>query len=730
MSIESRSMVWRVLAGPLRASRRAFVIVTILAGLAAAADLVEPLIYREAINDVAGLFVRSAYEKAGASGHEDADTGRAHTRRHVAARTPDQALRTLLIAVALLSLITAVSRMLSLAANNIAAAAVSGIEENFIYRTFAHVLRLPIAYFSRRSSGTIAQRIDQSDQVGPLIGSFVEDLIPHLISLLGMLTVMFTQNVLLTCIALATVPPYLFVARLSTKRLEKNATEYYEQWDAVSAQIQEAVGAVKTVKLSGAEQREVDRLTAVSGSAYRAYLDRTKLENRFINWQGFLTQISEALILGVGGYLVLKHQLTPGDVVMFVTYVGRVFEPIDNLTSLATTVQEHIVSVSRAAKLLETGTEESAGAPLVAGPGRVEFRDVHFGYTPARKALNGLSFVLEPRTTTALVGPSGAGKTTTADLLLCLYQPSQGDIFIDGQALRALDPSSVRAAVGVVAVDGAVFRGTLASNIRYKRPEATDEEVQAAALAAGLARTVERLPDGLATEVGERGVGLSMGERQRVQIARVLAAKPHILVLDEATANLDHATETEVRNALTVLRKTSTTLIIAHRYSMVRDADRVLVLEAGKVIEEGTPAELIAKGGWFATLAAGNPGDAAAGTAGALPPAAEGGAVDVEDEEDVDEEDEDGEEEDDEDGEVDEDSEADEEEEGEVDEDGDADESEAEEGGEADEEGEAEEANEADEEAIGKSADAAAQDDAAAGQKSATRPARRRPRRG
>jgi ABC-type multidrug transport system fused ATPase/permease subunit len=611
MSIESRSMVWRVLSGPLRASRRAFVTVTILAALAAAADLVEPLIYREAINDVAGLFVRSAYEKAGASGHEDADTRKAHTTRLVAARTPDQALRTLLIAVALLSLTTAVSRILSLAANNIAAVAVSGIEENFIYRTFAHVLRLPIAYFSRRSTGTIAQRIDQSDQVGPLIGAFIEDLIPHLISLVGMLIVMFTQNVLLTCIALATVPPYLLVARLSTKRLEKNATEYFEQWDAVSAQIQETVGAVKTVKLSGAETREVQRLTAVSSSAYRAYLGRTKLENRFINWQGFLTQISEALILGVGGYLVLKHQLTPGDVVMFVSYVGRVFEPIDNLTSLATNVQEHIVSVSRAAKLLETGSEEAAGAALVVTAGRVEFRDVHFGYTPARKALNGLSFALEPRTTTALVGPSGAGKTTAADLLLRLYQPWQGEILIDGQALRTLDPSSVRAAVGVVAVDGAVFRGTLASNIRYKRPEASDEEVHAAALAAGLSRTLERLPDGLATEVGERGVGLSMGERQRVQIARVLASKPHILVLDEATANLDHATETEVKHALGVLRSTSTTLIIAHRYSMVRDADRVLVLEAGAVIEEGTPAELIAKGGWFAALAAGHPEDEA-----------------------------------------------------------------------------------------------------------------------
>ncbi|MFI5306575.1 MAG: ABC transporter ATP-binding protein [Polyangiales bacterium] len=575
----------------------------LLAALSAGASLVEPLIYRNAIDDIAGLFVRNAYESAGAPEHENADTSKAHGHGKVAARTPDQALKTLLWAVVLLSLTTATSRIFSLSANNVASATISGIEENFIYRTFEHVLRLPLAFFSKRSTGAIAKRIDQSDQVGPLVGAFVEDLIPHTISLVGMMIVMLTQNVMLTCIALGTVPPYLLLARLSTKRLEKTASEYYEQWDDVSAQIQEKVGAIKTVKLSGAEDREVERLKAISQSAYRAYLERNRLENRFTNWQGFLTQISEALILGVGGWLVLKHELTPGDVVMFVSYVGRVYDPIDDLTSLATTVQEHLVSVARAARLLETGTEESAGAKLAPGPGRVEFHGVRFGYVPEREVLAGVSFVLEPRTVTALVGPSGGGKTTTADLLLGLYRPAEGEITIDGQPLAKLDPSSVRAAIGVVAADGAVFQGTLAFNIRYKRPDATDEEVHAAAMAAGLRRTIDRLPHGLEAEIGERGVGLSTGERQRLQIARVLVAKPRILVLDEATANLDYATEVEVKSALDALSRNATTLVIAHRYSMVRDADRVLVLEAGKIIEQGTPAELLRRGGWFASLA-------------------------------------------------------------------------------------------------------------------------------
>ncbi|HLZ88624.1 MAG TPA: ABC transporter ATP-binding protein, partial [Puia sp.] len=371
-------------------------------------------------------------------------------------------------------------------------------------------------------------------------------------------------------------------------------------WEEVSSRIQDGLTGIKTFKLSGAENREVEQLQAKAGEAYKDYIVRARLANKYVFWETMLSHLSTALVFGYGGYLTLQNRLTPGDVVMFVAYLDRLYGPIDTLASLWVELQQNIASMSRAFRLLDKGIEEEAGPELTIRQGKIEFRDVRFSYTAGREVLKGLSFTLEPGTTTALVGGSGAGKTTTADLLMKLYDPTGGSILIDDQDLRTLDAASIRRQIGVVSTDGAVFRGSLADNIRYKRPSATDAEVEEAAIAAGMHSTLERLPEGLQTPVGESGMGLSVGERQRVQIARILVAQPRILVLDEATANLDYATEAEVRKTIEDLRKKTTIIIIAHRYSMVRDADHVIVLADGKVEEEGTPAALLEKEGWFA----------------------------------------------------------------------------------------------------------------------------------
>src|ERR1019366_8758795 len=462
-------------------------------------------------------------------------------------------------------------------------------ERTFIQKTFRHVLKLPLGFFAKRSTSALHKQIDQSEEVSGTINIFTKDIFPEIISLTGIILIMFWNNSTLTLIALSIVPFYIILSLRSTKKLETSLSSYYEKWEEVSSIMQDALAGIKTVKLSGAEEREVERLNLQSENAYKDYINRSLLANKYVFWETLLTHIASAAVLAYGGYLTLKHQLTPGDVVMFVAYIDMLYAPIDNLTSLWNNVQQNLASLKRAFKLLDANTEEKSGKELNFIKGEIEFQHVHFSYTEEREILNGLSFTAKSGNITAIVGTSGSGKTTTVDLLLKLFEPQKGKILIDGQNLAELDGSSVRRNIGMVTADGAVFRGTLADNIRYKKPNASDDEIYKAAIAAGMRTTIERLPDGLLSMVGESGFGLSVGERQRIQIARVIVSKPRILVLDEATANLDYATEAEIKKTIQELRKDNTVIIIAHRYSMVHDADHVIVLDNGKVSEEGSP---------------------------------------------------------------------------------------------------------------------------------------------
>lgn len=628
---------WRLLAAMARPYWRQFIIVAVFSLLATGTDLISPIIYREAVNDIAGLFVgepgSTGIDALIAAQDEDSDTagdaapgdGKApaaraepHERGKVAARTAAQALRTLLWAVALLFLINVVSHFMSLIADQRTVLLASRIEADIIQKSFAHVMSLPLTYFNRRASGTIAKQIDQSDEVAPIVSAAAHEVMPEIIRMSGVLAIMLSQSWRLTLVALALMPVYLWVVLRSSKRLETGLADYYDMWDSVSARIQDALGAIKTVKLSGAGLRESERLRKSSDDAYQTYVNRNRLANFYLFWQNSLSYLTQAVVLGYGGWLVFEHQLTPGDVVMFVVYLDKLYSPIESLTGLTVTLQEHFASLTRAVRLLETPVEQSAGLPVPAGPGRVEFRHVTFGYLPERTVLHDVSFVLQPGKVTALVGPSGAGKTTAADLLLRLFDLSGGDILLDGARLSALDAAAIRREIAVVAADGAIFRTSLADNIRYMRPAADDQDVLAAISAAGLTRLVDRLPQGIATEIGERGVGLSVGERQRLQIARALVARPRILILDEATANLDYATEHDIRTALLHAPNRPTTLVIAHRYSMVESADHVVVLDGGKVMDQGTPQELIARNRWFAEFAASSGAEPARAAPGAL----------------------------------------------------------------------------------------------------------------
>lgn len=611
--------------------RKRFLLVVFITLLSTGASLVEPLIYREAINDIAGLFVKHANDEAKTAAGEDLETGdgpfeeylhrqihakqtvpvpankthekQPHGPTHVAERTPGEAIHTLFMAVLLMLGVNVASYILWLYAENKKAKLDCDIEQEFIQGTFAHVLRLPLAFFGKRAPSAIAKQIDQSEQVSAIVGAFSQSLLPEAISLIGIIAIMFWQNTTLALISIALIPIYLIVAWKSSQKLESGLNAYYERWEDVSARIPTALEGIKTVKLSGAEGREVDAYREVSSLAYEDYVKRSILSNKFAFWEGIISHVATAMVLTCGGYLALVRKLTPGDVVMFVAYLDRLYSPIDELCSLWVNTQQHIASIARAFRLVENNTGEKVGLPLRLEHGRIEFKDVCFGYVPDRMVLKSLSMLFEPGQITAIVGTSGSGKTTAVDLLLKLYEPQSGEILIDEQSVINLDASSVRASIGMVATDGAIFRGTLAMNLRYKKPDATDAEVMAVVEQAGLRNLVARLPKGLATPIGQNGMGLSVGERQRVQIARVLLSRPKILVLDEATANLDYNTEAEVKHAIHSLRGTCTIIIIAHRFSMVRDADQVYVLSEGQVIEHGTPDALASAGGWFAAFA-------------------------------------------------------------------------------------------------------------------------------
>ncbi len=516
----------------------------------------------------------------------------------------------------------ALGRFASVAFNNIRNIAFERVGQDATQTlakdVFAQLHRLSLRFHLSRRTGEVTKTIERGTKsIDTMLYFLLFNIAPTVIELIAV-GVIFYVNFGWTLVIATSVAVVAYI--LATRWITEWRTKLRMQMNALDGQaLSRAVDSLlnyETVKYFGAEHREEERY----GRSARAYADAAvKSENSLglLNIvQGFITN---ALMAGAMGYTVWgwsQGRLTTGDLVLVNTYLTQLFRPLDMLGMVYRTVRQGLIDMAEMFALVDTPVEvsDAPGAPaLIMRQPTVRFDHVRFGYEPDREILKSLSFKVEAGERVAIVGPSGAGKSTIARLLFRFYDPTRGRILVSGKELTGVTQDTLRSQIGIVPQDSVLFNDTIGYNIAYGREGATRSEIEAAARGAAIADFIERLPDGYETEVGERGLKLSGGEKQRVAIARTLLKNPPIILFDEATSALDTRTEQEIVQTIRAVARDRTTLTIAHRLSTVVDADRILVLDEGRMVESGSHAELLAHNGLYAEMwqrqAAESPGE-------------------------------------------------------------------------------------------------------------------------